>query len=103
MNTINFQPTGIYPQIAKNPAMLCASTNSKQETPVWENKNYKIKKNAIKALIIGGIIAVGAFIGYYNKGMKAINLKNKVIPKLPEDKTFQKYIDARKKKIFRIS
>ena len=92
MNTINFQPTGIYPQIAKNPNLLNYSANNKEEAPVWEDKKYKIKKTAIEALVIGGIAAAAGFGIYYNKGIKAIKLKEKVIPKLPEKKTFEQYV-----------
>lgn len=93
MNPINFQPTGVYPQIAKNPNILNSSANKPEEKPVWENRGYKVKKTAIELLVLGGIVAIGAFVAYYNKGMKAIGLKNKVIPKLPEDKTFKQYVE----------
>lgn len=94
MNTINFQPTGIYPQIAKNPNLINSSVNKQEEKPVWETRGYKIKKTAIEALIVGGIVAAGALICHYNKGMKAIKLKDKLVPeKLPEEKTFLQYVE----------
>ena len=93
MNTINFQPTGVYPQIAKNPAIISSSANKNtDETPVWENKSYKIKKRAAECLIIAGAVAIAGFICYYNKGIKAINLKKQVVPKLPEKKTFEQFV-----------
>ncbi len=92
MNKINFQPTGIYPQIAKNPNIINVSANQTEEKPVWENKGYKIKKTAAEILVLGVVISTVAFMKYYNKGMKAIKLKDTIVPEIPKDKTFADFL-----------
>lgn len=98
INTINYQPTGVYWQFAHNPALLNQSA-VKKETPketcaqkkgVCANK--LAQKYAIKAGIFG-IAALAAFGLYkYKKGMDAIKLREKTFPGVTEE-TFSRWMD----------
>ncbi len=92
--TVNYQPTGVYAQFVKNPALLNQEAVKKNRPPVIYTPPKKEKeipfaikaeKFAKKAGIIGAIALVGAGIYYYSKGMKAIKLKEKYFPNVTDE------------------
>ncbi len=73
MNTINFQPTGVYPQIAKKPDMLCQApascAGSASFDTVEMSKPEKDTKRR-KLLGIGGALALaGTAVFAYKKNI----------------------------------
>lgn len=90
-NTINYQPTGVYTQFVKNPNLLAQGGAKKDEAPdvaISKNKEL-ISKQTVKSIkkagILGGLILIGIGAYQYHKGMKAINLKNKLFPDVTPD------------------
>ena len=77
MNTINYQPTGIYKQLVQNPELLAASEEN-ENSSIEKTRTEKIKKNAAKIGIAGAAIGAAVFIRYCKKGFDTIKYKEQI-------------------------
>ena len=77
MNTINYQPTGIYKQLVQNPELLAASKEN-ENSSIEKTRTDKIKKTAVKIGIAGAAIGAAVFIRYCKKGFDTIKYKEEI-------------------------
>lgn len=106
MNSITYQPTGVYSQFVKNPSLLnqtgagegVRAQNQTQAAP----QNEPVKKNKSKALkaakigiVAAAAIGIFAFANYYKNGMKAINLRKEVLKGVTTTEGLKEHISER--------
>lgn len=110
MNTVNYQPTGVYQQFVKNPALLSGGKAGQSQTfaakqsanPIGaaqnlnytdkpqnqngkknqKDKSFKAEKAALLLGVAGALLCGGAIISNYKKGVGCINKGNEFIEKI---------------------
>lgn len=101
MNSINYQPTGVYQKLVQNPALL---PHPKQaQTPFLNDTNpskeQKESNKLLKAALIAGAVVIAsgllAFRSYYKKGMDIIRTKESVIPDIKSTEDLKKFLSKK--------
>lgn len=95
MNNITYQPTGVYKQIAQNPALLNQSAGQNQGAQNQPVQKPKIPRAAKLGAI--GILAVGAFAfgKYYKNGLDVIKTKEKTLKDITSAKSLEEFISKK--------